>query len=171
MGITIHFEGRLKDEASLEAVLSITKQFCDEQSWPYEPINDSHVTLNRVRGEEDWNYEGPVKGIAVEPHENSEPFRLEFDKDLYIQEYTKTQFAPIEIHIELVKLLRRLQPHFENLEVDDEGEFFDADDENVLADHLHRCFEMLDEYLVQGDKYYGPIRLESKRIVDVMSRD
>ena len=171
MGITIHYEGRLKDEASFESVLAKTKQFCNEHSWSYEPINNLHVTLKRVRNEKDWDYEGSVKGIAVQPHENSEPFRLEFDKDLYIQEYTKTQFAPINIHIELVQLLRSLQPHFECLEIVDEGEFFETDDQDTLANHLNRCFELLDEYLVQEDKYYGPIRLESKRILDVMSRD
>lgn len=171
MGITIHFEGRLKDEASLEAVLGLTKRFCDERSWPYEAINQPHVTLNRVRDEKDWNYVGPTKGIEVQPHENSEPFRLEFDKDLYVQEYTKTQFAPVDIHLGLVELLQQLAPYFASLEVIDEGEFFETSDRATLEGHLNRCFELLDEYLAQQDKYYGPIRLESKRIVDVMSRE
>lgn len=171
MGITIHFEGRLKDEASFDTVVALTKQFCDERSWPYESINDSHVTLNRVRDEKEWDYEGSVKGIAIQPHENSEPFRLEFDKDFYIQEYTKTQFSPIEIHVELIELLHRLQPHFAHLEIIDEGEFFETGDHDTLANHINRCFEVLDEYLAQEEKYYGPIRLENKRIVDVMSRD
>ncbi len=171
MGITIHFEGRLKDEVSLEAVLSLTRDFCDERSWPHEQINETHVALNRVRDEEDWDYVGPTKGIAVQPHENSEPFRLEFDKDLYVQEYTKTQFAPVDIHLGLVELLRLLTPHFAILDVIDEGEFFETGNRATLEGHLDRCFALLDEYLVQQDKYYGPIRLESRRIVDVMSRE
>ena len=171
MGVTIHFEGRLKNEASLEAVLAETRNFCDEHSWPYESINEPHVKLSRVRDEKDWDYEGPIRGIAVQPHENSEPLRLEFDEDLYIQEYTKTQFSPIEIHVELVKLLRRLQPHFEHFEIIDEGEFFETGDKETLDHHINRCFEVLDEYLIQEDKYYGPVRLASKRIVDDMSRD
>ena len=171
MGVTIHFEGRLKDEASFESALATTKQFCNEHSWPYELINNSHVILKRVRDEENLDYEGLVKGIAVQPHENSEPFRLEFDKFLYVQEYTKTQYAPINIHIELIELLRNLQPHFEHLEIIDEGEFFETGSHDALANHINRCFEVLDEYLVQEEKYYGPIRLENKRIVDVMSRD
>jgi hypothetical protein len=171
MGITIHFEGQLNDEASYEAVLALTKRFCEEHSWPHEPISESNVTLNRVRDEKNWDYEGPTKGIAVLPHENSEPFRLEFDRDLYIQDYTKTQFAPIKVHIEIVELLRKLQPYFKHLDVIDEGEFFDTEDQDILANHLQRCFEMLDEYLIQDEKYYGPVRLGSKRIVDVMSRN
>lgn len=108
MGVTIHFEGRLKDEASLDHVLTLTRRFCEERSWPYELINQSCITLKRVRDEKDWEYIGPSKGIVVQPHENSEPFRLEFDKDNFLQEYTKTQFAPIEVHIALVSLLRQL---------------------------------------------------------------
>ena len=171
MGITIHFEGRLKDPASFDAVLALTKDYCKERSWSCEPINESHVTLNRVVDEKDWNYEGPTRGLVVQPHENSEPFRLEFDKDLYVQDYTKTQFAPIEIHVELISLLNLMCPHFEHLDIVDEGEFFDTGDLKTLADHRSRCFDLLDEYLIQEEKYYGPIRLESKRIVDVMSRD
>lgn len=171
MGITIHFEGQLKNATSFDAVVAATKHYCDERSWPHEPIKELHVTLNRVRDEKDWDYEGPTKGIVVQPHENSEPFRLEFDKNLYVQEYTKTQFAPIEIHVELVNLLRQLEPYFEHLEVIDEGEFFETGSHDTLATHRNRCFELLDEYLVQEEKYYGPIRLESKRIVDVMSRE
>ncbi|MDO8926679.1 MAG: hypothetical protein Q7U94_07215 [Sideroxyarcus sp.] len=171
MGITIHFEGQLKDETSLDTVLALTRRFCEERSWPFESINESCITLNRVRDEKDWDYIGPTKGIVVQPHENSEPFRLEFDKDYYLQEYTKTQFAPIEVHIALVSLLRQLEPHFASLDVVDEGEFYDTNDQSTLEGHINRCFEVLDDYLAQEDKYYGPIRLASKRIVDVMSRD
>jgi hypothetical protein len=171
MGITIHFEGQLNDEVSYEAVLALAKRFCEEHSWLHEPISESNVMLNRVRDEKNWDYEGPTKGIAVLPHENSEPFRLEFDRDLNIQDYTKTQFAPIKVHIEIVELLRKLQPYFKHLNVIDEGEFFDTEDQDILANHLQRCFEMLDEYLIQDEKYYGPVRLGSKRIVDVMSRN
>lgn len=171
MGITIHFEGRLKNVSSLDAVLALTRRFCDEHSWPYEPINESRATLKRVRNEKDWDYVGPTKGITVQPHESSEPFRLEFDRDLYLQEYTKTQFAPIEVHMELVSLLRELAPHFANLDVCDEGEFYETNNLVTLEGHFNRCFELLDEYLLQQDKYYGPIRLESKRIVDVVSRE
>jgi hypothetical protein len=171
MGVTIHFEGRLKDEASLDHVLTLTRRFCEERSWPYELINQSCITLKRVRDEKDWEYIGPSKGIVVQPHENSEPFRLEFDKDNFLQEYTKTQFAPIEVHIALVSLLRQLAAHFASLEVVDEGEFYDTNDQSTLEKNINICFEMMDNYLVQPDKYYGPIRLPSKRIVDITTRN
>ena len=58
-----------------------------------------------------------------------------------------------------------------NLEVIDEGEFYETNDRTTLEGHFNRCFELLNEYLAQQDKYYGPIRLDSKRIIDVMSRE
>ncbi len=171
MGITIHFEGRLKNEFAFEEVVSLASRFSEQRGWPCVGIDKEQVQLNRVRDEKDWDYQGPVKGLEIQPHENSEPFRLEFDKNFYIQEYTKTQFAPTEVHVQLIELLRQLQPYFEHLEIVDEGEYFETADVETLEKHMHRCFELLDEYLVQADKYYGPVRLESKRIVDVLSRD
>lgn len=90
---------------------------------------------------------------------------------MYLQEYTKTQFAPIEVHIALVSLLRQLAPHFASLAVLDEGEFYDTNDQSTLEGHINVCFEMMDKYLVQPDKYYGPIRLPNKRIVDITTRN
>ena len=171
MGITVHFEGKLKGGEAFQSALSSAIHFCEEHGWPYERIDHQNATLKRVRDEQDWDYEGPVQGIQIQPHENSEPIRLEFDRDLYIQDYTKTQFAPVDIHVLIVELLQRLRPYFAHLEVVDEGEFFETGNLDTLKNHINRCFEVLDEYFVQSEKYYGPIRLENKRMVDVMSRD
>jgi hypothetical protein len=128
------------------------------------------VILKRVRDEEECEYSGPVKGLEIEPHENSEHFRLEFDRDLYIQEYCKTQFAPVEVHLQIVELLNLLKPLFENLQVCDEGEYFETGDLAALTQHRNSCSDVIEQYLAEPDKHYGPIRLESGRIVDVVSR-
>jgi len=170
MGITIHFEGRLRSSDAYQAVVNTARQFAHKCGWEYEPIEETVTILKRVRNEEDWDYEGLVKGVVLQPHHNSEPFRLEFDTDLYVQEYTKTQFAPLEIHVSVVELLKEIEPYFEKLEVIDEGEYFETQDQGILKQHLDRCFEVLDGYLEQGDKYEGPVRLPSQRIVDVIEK-
>lgn len=53
-----------------------------------------------------------MKGIVVNLHEDCDPVRLEFDHDLYLQEFTKTQFAGVQIHIHVLKLLKAIQPFF-----------------------------------------------------------
>lgn len=168
MGITVHFEGKLKDEASFKAICTNAEAFAKEMEWPFSLISEQEVRLERTRNEGNWNYIGPVKGIEVFPHEACEPFRLEFDKDLYIQEFTKTQFAPAEIHVLLVDFLRSNLEMFESIEVIDEGEFFDTNDLELLNKHLQACDAQLEQYLEQPDKYYGPVKLENGRIVDLM---
>ena len=170
MGVTIHFEGRLRNAEAYDAVVNTAKHFATDLGWEYEPIEENVTKLKRVKNEEDWDYEGPVKGLVLQPHQNSEPLRFEFDSDLYLQEYTKTQFAPLETHIAIVQLLKIIEPYFEKLEVFDEGEYFKTQDQSILKKHIDRCFEVLDEYLDQGDKYEGPVRLPSKRIVDVIEK-
>ena len=79
-----------------------------------------------MRDEQGWDYTGPTRGIVLYPHENSEPLRLEFDRDLIVQEFIKTQFAPAEIHVKIVGFLKKIAPHFEALTVEDEGEYWDT---------------------------------------------
>ncbi len=170
MGVTIHFEGKLKDEDAYEKLMASSRAFASEMEWPYSEIQETEVTLQRVKDEEDWDYTGPVKGLEILPHEASDPFRLEFDRDLYIQEYVKTQFAPIEIHVLLIDFLRKNIDLFEDLEIVDEGEFLETNDINVLEGHIEACDKQMKDYLSQPEKYYGPVKLESGRIIDLMEK-
>ncbi|MDH3669886.1 MAG: hypothetical protein OES46_01825 [Gammaproteobacteria bacterium] len=171
MSITIHFEGTLKDETAYEAVVSEASNLATEMSWPARPISEKKVTLLRVKGEKDWDYVGPVKGIEIRPHENSDPLRLVFDRQLYVQEYIKTQFAPVEIHVAVSDFLKRLEPYFESFNVTDEGEYYDTNNLKKLEDHIQWCYKALDQYLDQEDKYYGPVRSADGRIIDVLEKD
>lgn len=171
MGITIHFEGRLKSPSHYDQALSIATTFATSRNWPVKHFACDSTKLSRVRDEKDWDYEGPTKGLELQPHSSSEPFRLEFDKDYYVQEYTKTQFAPQAIHQELVDLLDQLHPLFEELTVIDEGEYYDTRDSGLLEGHRGRCFELLDEHLASDASLRGPVRLPSGRIADLIRDD
>jgi hypothetical protein len=168
MGVTIHFEGKLRDEKAYEAVVSLATAFAQNRGWPSRMISERNVKLSRVRDEKDWTYEGPTKGVELQPHENSEPFRLEFDRDLYVQEYTKTQFAPLEVHQEIVTLLDEIASFFMTLEVIDEGEYYETRDEDALLRYRDECFEALDEHLANDPTLRGPVRLASGRIMDLI---
>ena len=62
--------------------------------------------------------------------------QFEFDKDCYVQEYVKAQFAGVETHVAIIDLLRRIQSFFESLAVEDEGDYWTTSDEVTLADHI-----------------------------------
>jgi len=44
----------------------------------------------------------------------------------------------------------RIQFFFEGLKVEDEGEFWNTSDENILTEHIHRCNEVLKEMLAKN---------------------
>lgn len=169
MGVTIHFEGQLQDDAAYDAVLLMAAKFAAHRGWKSAPIQERVVTLKRVKDEQDWDYEGPTRGLEIWPHEHAEPVRLEFDKDLYVQELTKTQFAPIEIHIEIIQLLKELASQFRTIGIVDEGEYFETGSREVLELHFDRFFEVFHEELAKSDECRGPVKLPSGRIADLVS--
>src|SRR5438270_82975 len=92
VGVTVHFQGQLR-HAALTDVLAIAAEHAELNGWWSESLDRDHDILERVIDEEPCDYEGPVLGIVLFPHEDCEPVRLEFDASLFIQDYTKTQFA------------------------------------------------------------------------------
>jgi hypothetical protein len=170
MGVTIHFEGRLRGETAFGQVIGTAKALAEREGWKWETIDEDAVTLQRERDGQDWDYSGPVKGIVLYPHENSEPLRLEFDRDLIIQEFVKTQFAPTEIHVRVVGLLKEIAPHFESLSVCDEGEYWDTGDLELLKKHQQTILRMLADELSSVPHLEGPVRLPSGRIADLVTR-
>lgn len=170
MGVTIHFEGRLRGSAAFDRALAHARAFAAQRGWRAEPIAEVEVTLRRVRDEEHWDYTGPTRGVAIHPHQNCDPLRLEFDRNLYLQEFVKTQFAPVDVHVTVVELLRLLAPEFETLRVEDEGEYWETSNRSVLERHIHTCLRVLEDELKERPDHVGPVRLPSGRIVDLMSR-
>ena len=105
--------------------------------------------------------EGPTKGIQLQPDENSDPFILEFDKDYYLQEYCKTQFADISVHLLVIDLLRQIEPFFHCLTVIDEGEYWDTSDIAILQQLLDDCFQAMDEAKKEDVTLADPLKLEN----------
>jgi hypothetical protein len=168
LGITIHFEGKLRNERCLSEAVPIAEEYANKLKWPWETIDEVEVTLPRVRDEKDWDYTGPVRGIALFPHEDCEPVRLQFDSDLYVQEYTKTQFAGPEIHIAVVTLLRSLEPLFEQLEIVDEGEYWDGSDAQRLRSLIDGCNEAIAEELAKNPNAKYKVKLQHGQIIDIL---
>ena len=168
MGVSVHFEGRLRGEEAFLRLISRIEQIAREETLLTETFEHQQVELSRVRDEAAWDYIGPTKGIILYLHEDCEPVRLEFDRDLYIQEWVKTQFAGALIHIKLIRVLRDLQIFFEELKVDDEGEYWDTADEVLLAEHIRHCDQAIAELAKESPAAEVKVREPNGRYTDLI---
>jgi hypothetical protein len=168
MGVTIHIDGKLLGASEYDALL--VREFASSPRWPMEEIREAQRVLERVRNEQDWDYIGLTRGIVVYPHDNAEPLRFEFDDNLYIQEYCKTQFAGPSVHVSIVELMRLLQPLFETLWVQDEVEYWDTSDLSLLSQHMHRVDVVITQLVAENPSRQVAVRLPSGKIVDWIGR-
>ncbi len=152
MGITIHYQGKLNRP-------DLANEFCEElediskaMEWKYNEITD-----------EPDSKPFPLKGVVISPHEKSEPLVFTFDPEgnlrnafmmrfadeepeLTWYNHTKTQFAPVDVHMAIVKLLKYLQQKYmDNLEVMDEGSFWDTGDAGLLKKKFDFLNAKMDE--------------------------
>ncbi|WP_447640461.1 MULTISPECIES: hypothetical protein [Chitinophagaceae] len=93
---------------------------------------------------------------------------FDFDKDLYLQEYCKTQFAEIETHLKIIELLNLIQENFETLNIFDEGEFWETKDLDLLKEHWENFYIAMEEAIEKNNELQGPFKLENGSIIDLM---
>lgn len=168
MGVTIHFEGQLKSNADYDKVMMTAKTFAEANAMTFSFFEATDKLLQRVKDEEDWDYVGATRGITIQPHEFSDPLLLEFDDNNYLQEYCKTQFADTITHVKIVQLLQQIQDYFIDLQVTDEGEYWETGDEELLAQHFYNCFLDIEIAIRENPELNGPYRVEDGRIIDLM---
>ncbi len=167
MGVTIHFEGRLKAAGDYDLVIEKGIALAKKLNSQVIQLDCPTKELHRVIGEKVFEYRGAVKGIQIQPHEFSDPLVLEFDSENFIQEFCKTQFAGIDIHIEIVSFLKSIQPHFETLKVTDEGKLWETNDIEDLEAKFEKNFALIEKARQENPKLNGPYRL-GDRIIDLM---
>jgi hypothetical protein len=169
VGVTIHFEGQLKDEAAYQGLLEVVCSIASVEAWLTEAIESKATTLSRVRDERDWDYVGPVKGIVIFVAKDCDPVRLEFDSDLYVQEFTKTQFAGVQVHLKVLELLKALRPFFRDLTVEDEGEYWETGNLQALSDHMNRAQNAIEAELEKYPHGQMKVKSPSGRIMDLVT--
>lgn len=141
MGVTIHYRGHAASEEAVQRILDIAEQFAIRKEW-WRHRRDCDGELLRFSGEGDdvevIEYEGRIRGIAIIVEPGEETVRLEFDDDLYTWWFTKTQSMRLESHIEIIELLREIEPHMRDFEVTDEGGYWETNDRDQLHQRRER---------------------------------
>lgn len=157
MGITIHYAGKLRSREGLAALHAIASQWGARWRCEVVDIDDPAGELIRVHNGQVYRYRGPVAGLAVLPHADAEPFLLQFDADLYMQQSCKTQFAPPQVHVEIIGMLREMAPCFEALTVHDEGGYWETGDRAHLEDRLAECRALIDKIAAHDGALIAPL--------------
>lgn len=148
MGVTIHFQGQLKDRGLLEETVRIIERYAKSRNWGYRKIN--------------------TRQIHILPSENCDPLHFEFDESAYLEkDFCKTQFAGSDIHIQIIGLFKSITKNFSTLEVFDEGGFWDSGERQELERNFAACVYALERYLQQNPNARGPIRSPEGRWIDV----
>jgi hypothetical protein len=151
-------------------LIGFAKTYAAQHEWNTELIDSKSATLKRVDDNElDSDYSGPVTGLILQPGGDCEPIRLEFDSDLHVQDYTKTQFAGATIHSEVVDFLRGIAPYFETFRVKDEGEYWETGDQLLLQKHLAACNQSIEDMLREHPNAEVKERMPNGRIVDIVT--
>lgn len=172
MGVTIHFRGRLRDRAAMADLLQFARRFASERGWVTDEINEANVKLLRVdEYERDCDYLGPVSGLKLIPGNDCEPIKLEFDNDLCVQEWTKTQFAGAETHLTICDFLHAIERYFETFKVNDEAEYWDTGDIELLKKYLADCDSFIEEQLQEHPTAEAKVKTPTGRIVDLITYD
>ena len=139
MGLSIHYSGTIKDTGQISLLTEEVLDVCTVFDWHYQLIDDKNLT-----------------GISFTPP-GCETLCLTFLPDgqlaswmllLYDLEPTvisvKTQFAGMDVHKTVIKLLQYLSAkYFSLFDLQDEGGYWQTGDETVLA----RQFDIYDALL------------------------
>jgi hypothetical protein len=141
MGLSIHYNGQIKDTSLLPALVDEVKDICSILQWNY------HLYTN-----------DRLKGISFSPP-GSEPLFFTFSPNggLYspiqlqynIQSASgitvKTQFAGMDAHRAIIKLFKYLEAkYFSAFELHDEAGYWETGDEVVLRQQFSRYDFLLD---------------------------
>lgn len=150
MGLSIHYSGYISKKEFLDSLIEEVTDICRTLGWNTHTFDDDKI-----------------KGVSFAP-EGSEPVFLTFNlegrilspinilvKDIYddiripkesiFTTSTKTQFAGKEAHIAIIKMLKHLdKKYLRNFKLDDEGNYWETGDENVLRQQFGRYEAAMD---------------------------
>ncbi len=139
MGVTIFYKGKLNHPDLTNNFLEEMADIAKAMEWDFKPIN------NKGKFQESL-----LNGIIIYPHKDSESLDMVIDQKGHLrniimmkyapekpeyayENFIKTQFAPVEIHIAIVKLFRYIQKRYmSNLKIIDEGSYWETGDAGLL---------------------------------------
>lgn len=162
MGLTIHYNGKFNPSFSLNEMIEEVKDIAEIYKYEYH-VYETEFPIGSIGNE---NYDGRIYGLNIIPP-NCEPLHLTFlsngkmateiglkmwgnatdpeEKKFLYMLFTKTQFAGSEIHKLIIHLLKYLkEKYFAELNVVDEGKYWETGDEKLLDEIFARYNKFFD---------------------------
>ena len=162
MGLTIHYNGRFGKPELLQPMIEEVEDIARIYKWRYN-INNTHFPKGSFNKD---GHDNKVYGISFTPADcetvsicflsngrMSCSSLLKFygdSTDKTRQEYlymvsVKTQFAGWQTHLFIVGLLKYLsKKYFSEFNVNDEGHYWETNDEEILKQNFNRYTTLLD---------------------------
>ncbi len=170
MGITIYFQGKLKDTQLINSLRDELIDISEAMNWECQSLDEDWSkpsTAKLIVNKERFEIVGhlPLKGVQIKLHPDCEPLSIYFDAEGYLNtpmsmilinegkikpedsfSSVKTQFAPTDIHISIINLLKYLKKRYvPNLKVIDEGEYWESGDKEKLIEKIAFLNEKIDK--------------------------
>lgn len=169
MGISIHYQGRVSPSVKTREVWIYASLICKEKGWSITDMveTDGPAILEQQDGEE-ISYTGKLCTFAIGLHEHCEPLLFQITHEGYFRNWCKTQFAPLEIHKDVVDFFHQMKKKFSELIIQDEGGFWESNDAEALEARIIKCFMEMQNTKDEDPDLYGPVKSENGRITDLM---
>lgn len=167
MGITIHYQGRLNPRVKIKEFHGLTKVLCLENRWTITDLEETTGKLQWSVQGASMPYEGKINEFIILPHNHCEPLNFQIGGNGFFQDRCKTQFAPVEIHVQIVRFFEDLKVKLVEMLIKDEGGYWETRDLARLKHNLDTCFSAIEKTRQESPDYYGPVRLEDGRIADL----
>ena len=167
-GVTVHYQGKAKDAAAVAKVLATARSVAKDHNWEVREANVANASVPRGVAEKERPYQGPLTGIVIYPHPMCEPIYIRFGTDLFMRDFVKTQFAGSDVHVDIVGLFRKLKPLLADLQVQDEGEYWETNDRAKLATNIATVNAMIESIRKSRPGAKGPVKI-GDRIIDLMN--
>lgn len=171
MGLSLHYSGSFNKDASLSEMIEEVKDIAGIYKWEYVIYEDQFPS----KGFGKDTFDKKFYGISFTPPEcetislsflsNGKmacPARLHFygdstdekEKQYLYMLSVKTQFAGIDTHKLIIHLLKYLsKKYFINFKVEDEGGYWETEDEKLLQKNFKQYNDLFDDVSFSLENY------------------
>ena len=175
MGITIHYNGRIRNTADIDKLTLKLELAARDLGWPFERVDERILGtadfLQLTTDEDGWSevtasIDDCWRGINILPPE-CESLTIAFNRAGELMDYlpmndtghyfatpylsSKTQFGIVDTHIAICNLLRLVTPYMTVWEVTDEGEYWHSGNRERLAELMGFLDDMIHNLVGQID--------------------